>query len=235
MIEKAYKLARSAHENQLRKSGEPYIIHPLAVAHLLAELELDKESIIAGILHDVVEDTEYTIEYITEEFSKEVALLVDGVTKLEKIPYSTDKEEIQAENYRKMFFLAMSKDIRVILIKLADRLHNMRTLKYKPEHKQRKTAKETLDIYAPLAHRLGISKFKIELEDLSFRYLHEEAYYDLVDKIARKRGDRIQFVDEIVNDINIEIEKIDIKAEVEGRPKHFFSIYKKNGWTTENH
>lgn len=226
MIEKAYKLARSAHENQLRKSGEPYIIHPLAVAHLLAELELDKESIIAGILHDVVEDTEYTIEYITKEFSKEVALLVDGVTKLEKIPYSTDKEEIQAENYRKMF-LAMSKDIRVILIKLADRLHNMRTLKYKPEHKQRKTAKETLDIYAPLAHRLGISKFKIELEDLSFRYLHEEAYYDLVDKIARKRGDRIQFVDEIVNDINIEIEKIDIKAEVEGRPKHFFSIYKK--------
>jgi len=226
MIEKAYKLARSAHENQLRKSGEPYIIHPLAVAHLLAELELDKESIIAGILHDVVEDTEYTIEYITEEFSKEVALLVDGVTKLEKIPYSTDKEEIQAENYRKMF-LAMSKDIRVILIKLADRLHNMRTLKYKPEHKQRKTAKETLDIYAPLAHRLGISKFKIELEDLSFRYLHEDAYYDLVDKIARKRGDRIQFVDEIVNDINIEIEKIDIKAEVEGRPKHFFSIYKK--------
>lgn len=226
MIEKAYKLARSAHENQLRKSGEPYIIHPLAVAQLLAELELDKESIIAGILHDVVEDTAYTIEYITEEFSKEVALLVDGVTKLEKIPYSTDKEEIQAENYRKMF-LAMSKDIRVILIKLADRLHNMRTLKYKPEHKQRKTAKETLDIYAPLAHRLGISKFKIELEDLSFRYLHPDAYYDLVEKIARKRGDRIQFVDEIVNDINVEIEKIDIKAEVEGRPKHFFSIYKK--------
>lgn len=226
MIEKAYRLAKSAHENQLRTSGEPYIVHPLAVAHLLAELELDKESIIAGILHDVVEDTEYTIEYITEEFSKEVALLVDGVTKLEKIPYSTDKEEIQAENYRKMF-LAMSKDIRVILIKLADRLHNMRTLKCRPEHKQKKTAKETLDIYAPLAHRLGISKFKIELEDLSFRYLHPEAYYDLVEKIARKRDDRIQFVDEIVEDINTEIEKIDIKAEVEGRPKHFFSIYKK--------
>ncbi|GMQ59016.1 bifunctional (p)ppGpp synthetase/guanosine-3',5'-bis(diphosphate) 3'-pyrophosphohydrolase [Vallitalea sediminicola] len=226
MIQKAYQLAKTAHERQLRKSGEPYIIHPLAVAHLLAELELDKESIMAGILHDVVEDTEYTIEYITNEFSREVALLVDGVTKLEKIPYSTDKEEIQAENYRKMF-LAMSKDIRVILIKLADRLHNMRTLKYKSEEKQKKIAKETLDIYAPLAHRLGISKFKIELEDLSFRYLNPDAYYDLVDKIARKRDDRISFVDEIVVDIKGEIDKIGIKAEVDGRPKHFFSIYKK--------
>ncbi|GKX29385.1 GTP pyrophosphokinase [Vallitalea longa] len=226
MIKKAYALAKLAHERQLRKSGEPYIIHPLAVAHLLAELELDKESIIAGILHDVVEDTEYTIEYITNEFSKEVALLVDGVTKLEKIPYSTDKEEIQAENYRKMF-LAMSKDIRVILIKLADRLHNMRTLRYKSEEKQKKIAKETLDIYAPLAHRLGISKFKIELEDLSFRYINPDAYYDLVDKIARKRDDRINFVDKIVKDIKIEIDKIEISAEVEGRPKHFFSIYKK--------
>ncbi|WP_113675536.1 RelA/SpoT family protein [Vallitalea guaymasensis] len=226
MIQKAYQLAKTAHERQLRKSGEPYIIHPLAVAHLLAELELDKESIMAGILHDVVEDTEYTIEYITNEFSKEVALLVDGVTKLEKIPYSTDKEEIQAENYRKMF-LAMSKDIRVILIKLADRLHNMRTLRYKSEEKQKKIAKETLDIYAPLAHRLGISKFKIELEDLSFRYLNPEAYYDLVEKIARKRDDRINFVDKIVVDIKGEIDRIGIKAEVDGRPKHFFSIYKK--------
>ncbi|WP_330666369.1 RelA/SpoT family protein [Vallitalea sp.] len=226
MIEKAYQLAKTAHERQLRKSGEPYIIHPLAVAHLLAELELDKESIMAGILHDVVEDTEYTIEYITNEFSKEVALLVDGVTKLEKIPYSTDKEEIQAENYRKMF-LAMSKDIRVILIKLADRLHNMRTLRYKSEEKQKKIAKETLDIYAPLAHRLGISKFKIELEDLSFRYINPEAYYDLVEKIARKRDDRISFVDKIVVDIKGEIDRIGIKAEVDGRPKHFFSIYKK--------
>ncbi|QUH31198.1 RelA/SpoT family protein [Vallitalea guaymasensis] len=226
MIQKAYQLAKTAHERQLRKSGEPYIIHPLAVAHLLAELELDKESIMAGILHDVVEDTEYTIEYITNEFSKEVALLVDGVTKLEKIPYSTDKEEIQAENYRKMF-LAMSKDIRVILIKLADRLHNMRTLRYKSEEKQKKIAKETLDIYAPLAHRLGISKFKIELEDLSFRYLNPEAYYDLVEKIARKRDDRISFVDKIVVDIKGEIDRIGIKAEVDGRPKHFFSIYKK--------
>lgn len=226
MIKKAYSLAKLAHERQLRKSGEPYIIHPLAVAHLLAELELDKESIMAGILHDVVEDTEYTIEYITREFSKEVALLVDGVTKLEKIPYSTDKEEIQAENYRKMF-LAMSKDIRVILIKLADRLHNMRTLRYKSEEKQKKIAKETLDIYAPLAHRLGISKFKIELEDLSFRYINPDAYYDLVDKIARKRDDRINFVDKIVKDIKVEIDDIGINAEVEGRPKHFFSIYKK--------
>ncbi|MCT4543744.1 MAG: bifunctional (p)ppGpp synthetase/guanosine-3',5'-bis(diphosphate) 3'-pyrophosphohydrolase [Vallitalea sp.] len=226
MISKAYKLAKMAHENQVRKSGEPYIVHPLAVAHLLAELELDKESIMAGILHDVVEDTEYTIEYITKEFSKEVALLVDGVTKLEKIPYSTDKEEIQAENYRKMF-LAMSKDIRVILIKLADRLHNMRTLKYKSEFKQKKIAKETLDIYAPLAHRLGISKFKIELEDLSFRYLQPDAYYDLVEKIARKKDDRINFVEKIVSDIKGEILKVEINADVDGRPKHFFSIYKK--------
>ncbi|MCT4598023.1 MAG: bifunctional (p)ppGpp synthetase/guanosine-3',5'-bis(diphosphate) 3'-pyrophosphohydrolase [Vallitalea sp.] len=226
MIKKAYALAKSAHGAQTRKSGEPYIIHPLAVAHLLAELELDKESIVAGILHDVVEDTSYTIQFISDEFSKEVALLVDGVTKLDKIPYSTDKEEIQAENYRKMF-LAMSKDIRVILIKLADRLHNMRTLKYMPEHKQKKIAKETLDIYAPLAHRLGISKFKVELEDLSLRYLHPEAYYNLVEKIARKRDDRVTFVEDIVRDVEIQLEKVDIKAEVIGRPKHFFSIYKK--------
>jgi GTP pyrophosphokinase len=226
MIKKAYALAKSAHGAQTRKSGEPYIIHPLAVAQLLAELELDKESIVAGILHDVVEDTSYTIQFISDEFSKEVALLVDGVTKLDKIPYSTDKEEIQAENYRKMF-LAMSKDIRVILIKLADRLHNMRTLKYMPEHKQKKIAKETLDIYAPLAHRLGISKFKVELEDLSLRYLHPEAYYNLVEKIARKRDDRVTFVEDIVRDVEIQLEKVDIKAEVIGRPKHFFSIYKK--------
>lgn len=226
MVEKAYNLARSAHIDQIRKSGEPYIIHPLEVANILASLELDKESITAGILHDVVEDTSYTIEFITAEFSKEVALLVDGVTKLGQIPYSTDKVEIQAENYRKMF-LAMSKDIRVILIKLADRLHNMRTLKFMPEHKQKKIAKETLDIYAPLAHRLGISKIKEELEDLSLRYLHEDAYYDLVEKIARKRDERINFVDDIVEDLQKQLNKVNIKAEVEGRPKHFFSIYKK--------
>ena len=226
MVEKAFRMAYDAHNEQLRKSGEPYIIHPLSVAKILAELELDKESIIAGILHDVVEDTTYTIEDITREFNEEVALLVDGVTKLTAISYTTDKEQIQAENYRKMF-LAMAKDIRVVLIKLADRLHNMRTLKYMPPHKQKEKARETLDIYAPLANRLGISKIKVELEDLSLRYLHEEAYYELVENIAERRDDRISRVDSIVETIKVELEKVDIKATVEGRPKHFFSIYKK--------
>jgi GTP pyrophosphokinase len=226
MFEKAFKIANDAHGEQLRKSGEPYIIHPLSVAIILADLELDKESIVAGILHDVVEDTLLTDEEIAQEFNEEVALLVDGVTKLSQIPYSMDKEEIQAENYRKMF-LAMAKDIRVVLIKLADRLHNLRTLKYMPEHKQKEKAKETLDIYAPLAHRLGISKIKVELEDLALRYLHPEAYYDLVDKIARKRGDRVDYVDTIVKDVKQHLEEVGIQAEVDGRPKHFFSIYKK--------
>lgn len=227
MIKRAYQIAKEAHGSQMRKSGEPYIMHPLAVAHILAELELDIESITAGILHDVVEDTKYTKEELAAEFSEEVALLVDGVTKLGKIFYSSsDKEEIQAENYRKMF-LAMAKDIRVILIKLADRLHNMRTLRHMPEHKQKEKARETLDIYAPLAHRLGISKIKAELEDLSLRYLHEDAYYDLVTKIARKRDERIRFVNRIVKDIQEQLELVDIHAKVEGRPKHFFSIYKK--------
>jgi GTP pyrophosphokinase len=226
MVEKAYNLAKAAHEEQLRKSGEPYIVHPLEVANILAELELDKESVIAGILHDVVEDTTYTTEDIEREFNKEVALLVDGVTKLGMISYSTDKEEIQAENYRKMF-LAMAKDIRVILIKLADRLHNMRTLKYMPKHKQEEKAKETLNIYAPLAHRLGISKIKVELEDIALKYLNPEAYYELVEKIDIKRDERISLVDKIVKEVNEHLEKVDIKAEVDGRPKHFFSIYKK--------
>ncbi|TCK97799.1 GTP pyrophosphokinase [Natranaerovirga hydrolytica] len=226
MFEKAYKIAYEAHGSQLRKSGEPYIIHPLSVAIILAELELDKESIVAGILHDVVEDTLMTHEEIVKEFNEEVAIIVDGVTKLSKIPYALDKEEIQAENYRKMF-LAMAKDIRVVIIKLADRLHNMRTLKFMPEHKQKEKAKETLDIYAPLAHRLGISKIKVELEDLAFRYMHPEAYYDLVDKIARKRNEREDFVENIVEDVKNHLEEMNIEAEVDGRPKHFFSIYKK--------
>lgn len=226
MVEKAYRMAHEAHEEQLRKSGEPYIIHPLSVAKILAELELDKESIVAGILHDVVEDTSYSLEDITREFNEEVALLVDGVTKLTAISYTTDKEQIQAENYRKMF-LAMAKDIRVVLIKLADRLHNMRTLKYMPPHKQKEKARETLDIYAPLANRLGISKFKVELEDLCLRYLHEEAYYELVENISERRDDRISRVDDIVETIKVELEKVHIKGSVEGRPKHFFSIYKK--------
>ena len=226
MVEKAYNLAKSAHEQQVRKSGEPYIFHPLKVATILAELELDKESITAGILHDVVEDTTITTEEIVTEFSEEVALLVDGVTKLGQISYTSDKEEIQAENYRKMF-LAMAKDIRVILIKLADRLHNMRTLGAMPEHKQKEKAKETLSIYAPLAHRLGISKIKVELEDLSLRYLHPEAYYDLVEKIARKRDDRIKYVQQIELQVEKELTRVGIQAEIDGRPKHFFSIYKK--------
>ena len=226
LVEKAFKLADSAHGDQLRKSGEPYIIHPVAVANILAELELDKESIIAGILHDVVEDTDYTVEDIVREFNEEIALLVDGVTKLSQITYTSDKEEIQAENYRKMF-LAMAKDIRVILIKLADRLHNLRTLDYMPEHKQIEKAKETLDIYAPLAHRLGISKIKVEMEDLALKYLDKEAYYEIVEKIRRKRSDRERYIEDVVEKVKANLEEVGIEAEVFGRPKHFFSIYKK--------
>jgi len=226
MIRKAYRMAEDAHLKQVRKSGEPYIVHPLAVAKILAEFELDKESIVAGILHDVVEDTSYTREDITEAFNEEVALLVDGVTKLTAITYTTDKEEIQAENYRKMF-LAMAKDIRVILIKLADRLHNMRTLNYMPEPKQKEKARETLDIYAPLANRLGISKIKVELEDLSFRYLNREAYDQLVENISERREDRVKRVENIVEGMKDVLEKMSIHAKVEGRPKHLFSIYKK--------
>lgn len=230
IIKKAYELARDAHNDQKRKSGEPYIIHPLEVAYILAELELDLESIVAGILHDVVEDTNYSHDDLKDMFGEEIALLVDGVTKLTQLEhitkYDMDKEEIQAENYRKMF-MAMAKDIRVILIKLADRLHNLRTLKYMPDHKQMKTAKETLDIYAPLAHRLGISKLKVELEDLSLKYLHKDAYYDLGSKISRKRDERILFINKIVEEIENHLKDVGIEAKVEGRPKHFFSIYKK--------
>lgn len=225
MVEKAYNLAREAHGEQKRKSGEPYIIHPLCVAKILAELELDIESIVAGILHDVAEDTEYSIEDIADMFNSDVAHLVDGVTKLAKIEYSS-KEELQAENYRKMF-LSMAKDIRVILIKVADRLHNMRTLKFMTPEKQKEKAQETLDIYAPLADRLGISKIKTELEDLCLRYLEPEAYYDLVDKIHRKQSEREEFVEKIVDEIRRKCQDAGIKCTVYGRPKHFFSIYKK--------
>ena len=187
MIQKAYKIAHDAHEGQCRKSGEPYIIHPLCVAIILADLEMDKETIVAGLLHDVVEDTVMTSEEIVQEFSAEVALLVDGVTKLGQLSYSSDKVEEQAENLRKMF-LAMAKDIRVILIKLADRLHNMRTLKYMRPEKQKEKAQETMDIYAPIAQRLGISKIKVELDDLSLKYLEPEVYYDLVEKISLRKN-----------------------------------------------
>jgi len=226
MIEKAYNLANDAHKDQLRKSGEAYIIHPLSVAIILAELELDKESIVAGILHDVVEDTHYTIEQIADMFSPEIALLVDGVTKLTQLNYKMDKVELQAENLRKMF-LAMAKDIRVILIKLADRLHNMRTLKYKEPEKQKETARETMDIYAPIAQRLGISKIKVELDDLSLKYLEPEVYKELSEKISSKRSERQSYIDEIVAEVREHIEDADIEAKVDGRIKHFFSIYKK--------
>ena len=226
MIEKAYRIARDAHEGQVRKSGEPYIIHPLCVGIILADLELDKETIVAGLLHDVVEDTVMTTEEITQEFGAEVALLVDGVTKLGQLNYSADKVEVQAENLRKMF-LAMAKDIRVILIKLADRLHNMRTLKYMPPHKQKEKARETMDIYAPIAQRLGISKVKIELDDLSLKYLEPEVYYDLVEKINLRKSEREAFVSGIVNGVREQIENAGIHAQIDGRVKHFFSIYKK--------
>lgn len=226
MLEKAYKLALNAHKDQLRKSGEPYIVHPLCVANILAELELDKESIVAGILHDVVEDTDFTITQVAEMFSEEIALLVDGVTKLTQLNYSMDKVEIQAENLRKMF-LAMAKDIRVILIKLADRLHNMRTLKYMKENKQKEIARETMDIYAPIAQRLGISKIKVELDDLSLKYLEPEVYKDLAEKISSKRSERQAYIDSIVDDVRSHIDEAEIPAKIDGRIKHFFSIYKK--------
>ncbi|PNT99833.1 (p)ppGpp synthetase [Clostridium thermosuccinogenes] len=226
IIEKAYNFSKAAHEGQHRESGEPYIVHPLEVAGILAELELDCTSIVAAILHDIIEDTAYTSEQLRENFGDEVVMLVEGVTKLGKIPYTT-KEEQQAENLRKMF-LAMSKDIRVILIKLADRLHNMRTLKYKAPEKQTEIAKETIEIYAPLAHRLGISKIKWELEDISLRYLDPQGYYDLVDKIAKKRKEREAYITQITETLSVKIKELGIEgAQVDGRPKHFYSIYKK--------
>ncbi len=233
LINKAYQIAFSAHKEQVRKSGEPYIIHPLYVAIILADLEMDKETIVAGILHDVVEDTILTIGQIKEQFGDDVALLVDGVTKLQQLQLSgdnqdksADKLELQAENLRKMF-LAMAKDIRVILIKLADRLHNMRTLKYMPPEKQQRIARETLDIYSPIAQRLGISKIKVELDDLSLKYLQPDVYYDLVEKIAVRKVEREKYIQKIVEEVSEHIIRAGIKAQIDGRVKHFFSIYKK--------
>ena len=226
LIEKAYQVAADAHKDQKRKSGEPYIIHPLCVGIILADLEMDKETIAAGLLHDVVEDTVMTYDEIKDEFGEEVAQLVDGVTKLGQLSYSADKVEVQAENLRKMF-LAMAKDIRVIIIKLADRLHNMRTLKYMRPEKQKEKARETMDIYAPIAQRLGISKIKVELDDLSLKYLQPDVYYDLVEKIALRKTEREKFVQAIVDQVKSHIDEAGIKAQVDGRVKHFFSIYKK--------
>lgn len=226
IIEKAYKVAKEAHKDQKRKSGEPYIIHPLSVAIILADLEMDKETIAAGLLHDVVEDTSLTREQIADQFSEEVAELVDGVTKLGQVPLDADKVEVQAENLRKMF-LAMAKDIRVIIIKLADRLHNMRTLKYMTPEKQKEKARETMEIYAPLAQRLGISRIKIELDDLALKYLEPEAYYNLVEQIAQRKTERDAYVQSLVKEVKQHMEHAGIPATVEGRAKHFFSIYKK--------
>ncbi|MDO4942557.1 MAG: bifunctional (p)ppGpp synthetase/guanosine-3',5'-bis(diphosphate) 3'-pyrophosphohydrolase [Lachnospiraceae bacterium] len=226
LIEKAYHIAYEAHKDQKRKSGEPYIIHPICVAIILAELELDKETIIAGLLHDVVEDTVMTSEEVTQEFSAEIALLVDGVTKLGQLSYSADKIEIQAENLRKMF-LAMAKDIRVILIKLADRLHNMRTMQYMKPHKQIEKSRETMDIYAPIASRLGISKIKVELDDLSLKYLKPDVYHQLENEIAGQKKEREAFIRMIVDEVRNGIEPSIRHAEVDGRVKHYFSIYKK--------
>ena len=233
LIEKAYNVARSAHEGQKRRSGEPYIIHPLNVAIILADLEMDKETITAGILHDVVEDTVMSLEEIREEFGADVELLVDGVTKLKKLRLSGDyidkttvQQEMQATNLRKMF-MAMAKDIRVIIIKLADRLHNMRTLGFMPPEKQIRISQETLDIYSPIAARLGISKIKVELDDLALKYLKPDVYYDLVEKVASKMSERDKFVQTIVQEVRIQIKKNGIEGTVDGRVKHFFSIYRK--------
>ena len=226
LIEKAYKVAHEAHKDQKRKSGEPYIIHPLCVAIILADLQMDKETIAAGLLHDVVEDTGMTLDEITKEFNPDVALLVDGVTKLTQLNLNTDKVEMQAENLRKMF-VSMAKDIRVIIIKLADRLHNLRTLEYQTPAKQKEKARESLEIYSPLAERLGISKIKIEMDDLSLKYLEPDIYYDLAAKVNLKKEAREARIRSIVTEVSKHIKESGIDAEISGRVKHFFSIYRK--------
>ena len=224
-VTKAYNLAEEAHKDQRRVSGEPYILHPLAVAQILADMKIDTTTITASLLHDVVEDTSYTLDDLKKMFGKEVAFLVDGVTKLSRLNYRT-KEDQQLNSMRKMF-LAMAKDVRVVVIKLADRLHNMRTLRYMRSDKQKRIAQETLEIFAPLAHRLGIFNIKWELEDLSFRYLEPDKYYDLVDQMKQKRHVREEIVNEAIDVLKKALDEAHIHCEINGRPKHFYSIYKK--------
>ena len=225
MIKKAFDVAETAHEGQLRNSGDPYIVHPVSVANILADLKLDATSICAGLLHDVPEDTDYSLQEVSDNFSPEIAAIVDGVTKLTMFDFKS-KEEAQAENMRKMF-LAMAADIRVVIIKLADRLHNMRTLDYKSEQKQQEKARETLEIYAPLAHRLGIYTFKWEFEDLSLKYLEPEAYFEIANKLKETRSERQKYIDDIIELVKEKIAPLEIHYEIEGRPKHIYSIYKK--------
>lgn len=225
MVEKAYRVAIEMHGGQKRASGEPFVTHPIEVAKIIADMELDSESVAAALLHDVVEDTEYTKDDVKREFNDSVALLVDGVTKLSKIQYSS-KEEHQIESLRKMFF-AMAKDVRVILIKLADRMHNLRTMKSMPEATQRQKSRETLEVYAPLAHRLGMSKVQCELEDLSLRYIDPIGYYEIVDKIAQKRSEREQYINDIIEILKERLDKEGINYQIKGRAKHFYSIYRK--------
>ena len=225
LIGKAFDKAEALHKGQLRKSGEPYFIHPINVALILAQLGMDEETIVGGLLHDVVEDTEYTREQLVEDFSEEIALLVDGVTKLGAIKFDT-KEEAQAENLRKMF-LAMSKDIRVLIIKLADRLHNMRTLEYMREEKKIEKSRETLDIYAPLASRLGIYTVKFELEDIALKYLHPEEYETLKIEVTEKKEQRLQFINQVIDEIKEALDQMNMKYDISGRSKHLYSVYKK--------
>lgn len=224
-IEQAYEFAENAHQGQFRKSGEPYILHPVAVAEILVNMQMDVTSIIAALLHDVVEDTTVSLELLEEKFGETCALLVDGLTKLERIQFKS-KEEQQNENYRKMF-VAMAQDIRVILIKLADRLHNMRTLKYQSEENQRRIAYETLEIFCPIAHRLGISAIKWEMEDIALRYLNPQQYYRIVNLMQKKRAEREQYIEEVIANIKDKLKEMAIDADISGRPKHLYSIYKK--------
>jgi GTP pyrophosphokinase len=225
LVREAYNYAARAHQGQQRLSGEEYVTHPLAVAAILTDLQLDAVTVAAGLLHDVVEDTSRTLEDIESVFGPEIAMLVDGVTKLGRLEYSSKMEQ-QVENLRKMF-MAMAKDIRVILIKLADRLHNMRTLTHHSRQKQREIAQETLDIFAPLAHRLGIFRLKSELEDLSLRYLEPECYYDLSRSISMKRSEREAYINQVIEIMRERLDELGIKADISGRAKHFYSIYNK--------